>query len=248
VKGDTQDHLPVERLAAREILDEIRSDRELIERLNISRQELEALSKCGLLGTLTCKQDMLFILRLIREATIPAIDQATVPQPLDTLQDLDEEDPEPDFSRIPVRIAVGIPPEPGSSDGVVRSRVHVHFGVLFLTLFLVGVFVWNGVKVMSRWRDNFNSAAQSLFAYTSHSNLDRFNVLLSGEILFVAGLAVWMYLKSHSGTRRLKVRPNRRFRLPFVRGNRKTLAFLKRIESKTNLTGENFAHIDILPK
>src|SRR5271166_2328200 len=52
-------------------LDEIRNDRELIARLSITPQELEALSKCALLGTLTCKEDMLFILRQIREATRP---------------------------------------------------------------------------------------------------------------------------------------------------------------------------------
>jgi hypothetical protein len=39
--------------------------------LSITPQELEALSKCALLGTLTCKEDMLFILRQIREARRP---------------------------------------------------------------------------------------------------------------------------------------------------------------------------------
>ena len=60
------DFIPSEERA---ILDEIRNDRELIHRLGITSQELEALSKCALLGTLTCKQDMLFILRQVREAT-----------------------------------------------------------------------------------------------------------------------------------------------------------------------------------
>ena len=53
------------------ILDQIRNDHELVARLSITPQELEALSKCALLGTLTCKEDMLFILRQIREATRP---------------------------------------------------------------------------------------------------------------------------------------------------------------------------------
>jgi hypothetical protein len=55
----------------RSILDQIRDDHELVARLSITPQELEALSKCALLGTLTCKEDMLFILRQIREATRP---------------------------------------------------------------------------------------------------------------------------------------------------------------------------------
>jgi len=55
----------------RSILDQIRNDHELVARLSITPQELEALSKCALLGTLTCKEDMLFILRQIREARKP---------------------------------------------------------------------------------------------------------------------------------------------------------------------------------
>jgi len=55
----------------RSILDQIRDDHELVARLSITPQELEALSKCALLGTLTCKEDMLFILRQIREARRP---------------------------------------------------------------------------------------------------------------------------------------------------------------------------------
>jgi Protein of unknown function (DUF2786) len=62
----------------RSILDQIRDDHELVARLSITAQELEALSKCALLGTLTCKEDMLFILRQIREATRPG------PEPLAT--------------------------------------------------------------------------------------------------------------------------------------------------------------------
>jgi len=55
----------------RSILDQIRDDHELVARLSITPQELEALSKCALLGTLNCKEDMLFILRQIREARKP---------------------------------------------------------------------------------------------------------------------------------------------------------------------------------
>src|SRR5271169_7012132 len=55
----------------RSFLDQIRDDHELVARLSITPQELEALSKCALLGTLTSKEDMLFILRQIREATRP---------------------------------------------------------------------------------------------------------------------------------------------------------------------------------
>src|SRR5208337_4093895 len=78
MKGELQDQLILAPRTERAILDEIRNDRELIARLRVTPQELEALSKCALLGTLTCKQDMLFILRQIREATSPDIDHATI--------------------------------------------------------------------------------------------------------------------------------------------------------------------------
>jgi len=216
MKGDTQDRLTGAPQSQRAILDQIRNDRELIERLRISPRELEALSKCVLLGTLTCKQDMLFILRQIREAGGPAIHQATLlPQPL-PLKD-EEEDTSPGFRRIPVRVAPSIAPGPGSLEGIVRRRVPEQFGVLFWTVVLVAGLVWNGVIAISHWQHNFvtvigSPAAQTLSSAAWFSNLDRFNVLLALEILFVAIVALVMYLKSRRGSRRFKVRPGRRSR------------------------------------
>jgi hypothetical protein len=216
MKADS--HLILAPREEREILDEIRNDHELIERLKISTQELDALSKCALLGTLTCKQDLLFILRVIREASDPATDQARlIPEPPDPLDDLEEEEPEEDFSRVSIRVAPRIQAEPGSFEGIVRHRVPEQFGVLFLILVLVGGFVWSGVQVMSRWRHTFittigSPAVQASPSQAWFSSLDRFNVLLSWEILFVTSVVVVMYLEYRSGTRRFRVRPGQRFR------------------------------------
>jgi hypothetical protein len=51
------------------IWDQFRDDIEMLARLRVTPQEVTALKNCVLLGTLTCKQDMLFILRQIRIAT-----------------------------------------------------------------------------------------------------------------------------------------------------------------------------------
>src|SRR5208283_716192 len=103
MKGDHQDTLDLAPQNQRTILDEIRNDNELVERLRITPQELQALSKCALLGTLTCKQDMLFILRQIREAGDPG--HATrVPQPAAPPADHSEA-PTPDFRRVAAPIA-----------------------------------------------------------------------------------------------------------------------------------------------
>jgi hypothetical protein len=53
-------------------------DHGIIERLQVTPQEIEALSKVSLLGSLTCRQDALFVLRQVRSAMKPAGLQATV--------------------------------------------------------------------------------------------------------------------------------------------------------------------------
>jgi hypothetical protein len=206
-------------LAPREeqaILDEIRNDRELIHRLSITPQELEALSKCALLGTLTCKQDMLFILRQIREATSLTIDHATLfPQP-HQLEELDEE-PGQDLRHLTTRVAPIAIPEPGSLDSIARRRLPEHFGVFFWVVVLVAALVWNGVIVMSKWRDNvmtsFGTAvSQTPVSETWYTKLDHLNVLLFWEILFVGAIAFLIHLKSQRDSRRFKVRPGQRSR------------------------------------
>ena len=204
----------------RQILDEIRNDRDLIDRLKITPQELEALSKCALLGTLTSKEDMLFILRVIRDATGPAADRSTVvPQPSPRLPQLEaveeEDDPAPDFSGVQFRATPARMSEPGSLETIVRHRMPEQFGVLLSVLLLVAGFVWCGVNAMAQWRDSFitlagSPAVRAASSEPWYSNLDRFNVLLTWETLFVGAVAGVMYLRSRSGTRRLKVRPGRR--------------------------------------
>ena len=197
----------------RSILDEIRNDRDLIARLKITPKELEALSKCALLGTLTCKQDMLFILRQIREATTPVIDDTNLfPQP--PMDEEPEEDPIPDFRRLPLRPAANkVIPEPGSFDSVASRRMTEQFGIVFWVVVLVGGLIWNAYIIMSHMHDNLMPTAADTVAQAPvlpaawFDNLDHFNVLLGWEVLFVIALAAGYYLKSQKASRRFKVRP-----------------------------------------
>ena len=97
---------------------------------------------------------MLFILRQIREATTPAIDDTDLfPQP--PMVEEPEEDPIPDFRRLPLRPAANtIIPEPGSVDSVVSRRITEQFGILFWVVILVGGLIWNAYIIMSHMRDN----------------------------------------------------------------------------------------------
>ena len=197
----------------RSILDEIRDDRDLIARLKITPKEIEALSKCALLGTLTSKQDMLFILRQIREATTPVIDDTNLfPQP--PMDEEPEEDPIPDFRRLPLRpVANKVIPEPGSFDSRASRRMTEQFGIVFWVLVLVGGLIWNAHIIMSHMHDNLMPTAAVTVAQAPvqaaawFDSLDHFNVLLGWEVLFVVALAAGYYLKSRQDSRRFKVRP-----------------------------------------
>jgi hypothetical protein len=216
MKAENQEQVNLTPREERAIVDEIRNDRELIHRLSITPQELEALSKCALLGTLTCKQDMLFILRQIREATSPAVDQAALfPKP-PLLEELDEE-PGPDLSHIKARVAPMVIPEPGSLDSIARRRLPEQFGVLFWVFVLAIGLVWNGVIIISKWRDNVmttfgTSVSQAPASDGWYSKLDHLNVLLFWELLFVGVIAFLIHLKSQHDSRRFKVRPGQRNR------------------------------------
>jgi hypothetical protein len=213
MKADTQDRISIAPREERSILDQIRNDRELIERLNITSQELDALSRCALLGTLTCKQDMLFILRQIREAGGP--DQAAIVAQPPAFEE-EQEDRIPDFRRI-ARVAPVIKPEPASLENVFRRKLSAQLGTIFWGLVLVAGLVWNGLIAISRWHDSYlpvgASAAQAAPSEAWYSHLDGSNSLLWLEFLFVGSVAVVMYLRSRKGTRHLKVRPGaRRYR------------------------------------
>jgi hypothetical protein len=213
MKGINQEGPNLTPRAEREILDEIRNDRELIGRLSITPQELEALSKCALLGTLTCKQDMLFILRQIREAGHP--DHATrVPQPAPPEDK--EEDPVGDLRRVPVSAGPGVMRDPASLDGIVRPRRPEQWGIFFWGMVVVVALVWNGVVAVSHWRDHLlttmGTPVVQAASSDAFSGLDRFSTLLLLELGFVGLIAAAMYLRSRRGHSRFKVRPTRSFR------------------------------------
>ena len=215
MKNVLQDQLKLAPKEERAILDEIRDDHELIARLKITPPELEALSKCALLGTLTCKQDMLFILRQIREATGPGVDQPPLfPQPAH--DDEENEQSLPDLHRIRARIAPAIAIESTALDGIVRRWLPEKVGVLFWVVILIAGLLWNGIIVMSHWRDSFmtsigNPVSQPLVSDEWLTHLDRSSYLLAWETLFVVLVVGFMYLRSMRNSRRFKVKPGRRF-------------------------------------
>jgi hypothetical protein len=214
MKPDTQEQLIAAPREKRDIWDQFRHDDELIDRLRITPQEIDTLAKCALLGTLTCKQDLLFILRQVREATSPANAQAAVwSAPVDAPEDTIEEHAT-DLGRIRLRLAspAATLPEPGSLAGIVRRRVPEQFGVTFWALVLAAGIMWNFAIAMSRWRENFLSKIGAPVHQSSQSaawyvKIDDFNMLIGWEILLVVCVAAVLYLRSRKRHRRFKVKP-----------------------------------------
>jgi hypothetical protein len=206
MKGDLHEPLDPPPSEERAILDEIRNDHELIRRLSITQQELEALSKCALLGTLTCKQDMLFILRQIREASSHSIGHTLFPNPPEA-KELSA-DFAPSLRGTVTRPASVLTGEPESPDTIVGGRI-------FRVVVLVGIVV-SALLIIYRWRDLVAKvgamAGQATSSGVWYVQLDHLNVLLFWEFLIVGAIASVMYLHSRRGSRRFKVRPGRRQR------------------------------------
>jgi hypothetical protein len=216
MKGDSENRLNIPPRDERAILDEIRKDHDLIERLKITPRELEALSKCVLLGTLTCKQDMLFILRQIREATASNPEHAAVfPKPPEA--DQPDEDSGADLRHVMTHATPIVSSEPGSLDTIVRRRIPERLAILVCVIALVAGLVWNAGVIMSGWRaiiaiDFGIPVSQGPGSNTWYSRLDHLNVLLFWEFLIVGAIAFGIHLRSKRYSRRFKVRPGGRLR------------------------------------
>ena len=141
--------------AEREIWERFSKDRELLERLRVTTQELEGLASCVLLGTLNCKQDLLFILQQIRSATESCAEEPTISL-LPSHRD-DEADAKEATAPVGYRPAAAVwaMPEPGSLEVIARSRAIEQFGVFFWALLLVGFLMWNFIGGLSTWRHHF---------------------------------------------------------------------------------------------
>ena len=213
MKPESQKHLAATTPDKRDLWDQFRHDRELIQRLRITPNEINALEHCALLGTLTCKQDFLFILRQIREATGPVTaEDITDLRPVAAYEDSFEE-PAPRVVRTQSYLAPsGAKIEPGSLEGIVRRRMPEQLGITFWALVLAGGLMWNFAIAIYRWREHFMasigaSAVQSVQSPSWLTKIDDFSVLIGWEILFVGVITGLIALRQRTRHRRLKVRP-----------------------------------------
>ena len=213
MKTQVQEQLAAASPTQRDLWDQFRHDHELIQRLRITPNEIDSLQHCALLGTLTCKQDFLFILRQIREATAPVTAENIIDiRPVAAYQDSFEEPASRVVRPRSYLAASAAKTEPGSLEEIVRRRMPEQLGITFWALILVGGLMWNFAIAIYRWREHFMA---SIGAVTTHSvqsvpwytKIDDFNVLLGWEILFVGCILAVMAQRSRRRHSRLKVRP-----------------------------------------
>src|SRR6267154_6111671 len=191
MKNQVQERLAAASPTQRDLWDQFRHDHELIQRLRITPNEIDSLQHCALLGTLTCKQDFLFILRQIREAIGPVTaEDITDLRPVAAYEDSFEE-PAPRIVRTQSYLAPsGAKTEAGSLEGIVRRRIPEQLGVSFWALILVGGLMWNFAIAFYRWREHFmasigGSAPQALPSAPWLASLDGFSMLIGWEIRVV---------------------------------------------------------------
>ena len=213
MKTQVQEQLAAASPTQRDLWDQFRHDHELIQRLRITPNEIDSLQHCALLGTLTCKQDFLFILRQIREATAPVTaEDITDLRPVAAYEDSFEE-PAPRVVRPQSYLSPSAAKtEAGSLEGIVRRRIPEQFGIAFWALIVAGGLMWNFAIAIYRWREHFMasigaSAAQSIQSTSWLTKIDDFSVLIGWEILFLGVLTGLMALRQRTRHRRLKVRP-----------------------------------------
>jgi len=197
------------------ILEEFRRDHEAIERLRVTPKELEALSSTTLLGSLTCRRDVLFMLRQIREARKPGELQATAPpEPLHVPAE-NIEPSIPDFSEMAERIrreGLARLTESDSLRALDRRSTLGKFGVFSLALMLIAATTWGCIKMMLNWRHHPSlkltlSALSSMGARFGKTGNPK--ILVSGEILLVAGVVAGIYLSRRKYRRKAAVRSHR---------------------------------------
>ena len=212
MKNQVQQQLAAASPDKRDLWDQFRDDRELIRRLRITPSEIDSLQHCALLGTLTCKQDFLFILRQIREATRPVTAEDLTQIRRVTAYEDSFEESAPRVVRFQSYLAPSAAKaEPGSLEGIVRRQMPEQLGIIFWALILAGGLMWNFAIAIYRWREHFmasiGAAPRTLPSVPWLPRLDDFSVLIGWEILFVGCIVAAISLRSRTRHRRLKVRP-----------------------------------------
>jgi len=174
-------------LSQQEIIEEFLGDHELLERLRVTPQEILSLSTSSLLGSLTCKQDMLFILRLLREGPKFGEEPAIVaPEPFH-VPDENIEPPIAGPSEMAELIrceALAKLNESESLKGIVTHSAIRQYGVFSLAMVLMLVIAWNCIQLALDW---LHHQSEPLV----------FTILMGGEILLVAGLVVGIYRRQY---------------------------------------------------
>jgi len=141
----------------RAIWERLRRDAEMLGRLRVTQEELNAIERCSLLGAITCKQDFLFILKQIRNDSLsserqePAafgrVDSGKI-APVKTARRMNRAMRQNAF-------APASSSESFSFGQMIYHRGIEQVGALLCALLLIGFVLWNLLAGVLAWRQHF---------------------------------------------------------------------------------------------
>lgn len=198
----------------REVWEQFRKDKELLDRLSVTHDELDALDHCALLGTLATKEDLLFILRQIREPRT-STDEEEAQSATGSRYEIPIEEPADPMPVIAARANFSAATnlrDPASFATISRNRRLEHLGIFAGALSIVAIAMWNLLGGISAWRDHFmasvaGSQDHAAIAQAGTKAVGSVSTLVVVEILVVGAIALVIYLRTHKSHRRFKVKP-----------------------------------------
>jgi hypothetical protein len=201
-------------ISSQQVWEQLCNDRELLERLKVMPEELEALRTCAFLGSLTGKDDMLFILRMIRsgiaadfEVTVDLDDQSSEPE-----DEIEEPDESSDVLHSAFSLSSVPAPAPESLAAIARVRVPEQLSLFAVIIALTLGMLCYFVPAATGWEQHFWAhlgiiPTQAVAVRAPVGRPSAYRILLMCEAMFVAVaflLTHWIHRKP---VKRFKVRP-----------------------------------------
>jgi hypothetical protein len=201
-------------ISSRQVWEQLCNDLELLERLKVMPEELEALRTCAFLGSLAGKDDMLFILRMIRSGSAPdfAVTVDLDGEASEAEDEIEEPEEASDVLHSAFSLASVPAPAPESLAAIARVRVPEQLSLFAVTIALTLEMLWYFIPAAIGWERKFWSRlgilpTQAVNVGAPSVTHSPFRMLLVCEAIFVALAMLVTHWIHRKPVKHLKVRP-----------------------------------------